>query len=398
MKNRWFAWILPLLAMPLSAAAPQGLYRLQPTRGHEIFVNKHCNQCHSVWGVGSSQGPDLGRSALASDIYELAGYFWNHSPKMLDRFQGQGRAWPVFSPDEMEAFLSYLYALNLLDAPGDADNGTRLLANKHCLACHRLGRTGGRFAKPLDRYARWTNPIPLAQAMWNSGAAMRAAQRTRGIRMPTFQDRDMSDIQAAIHRWGHVGNATILYLDPPDPRRGRRLYRVKHCGRCHGAQADGGDAGPSLVTASRKKHLGAMAGSLWNHAYAMEREMAAQNVVLPRFERQDMADILAYVYFTGFTGSSGGSAARGRSLFSSHGCVQCHMVAGTGLAPGPPVERLAKLESPVALVTAMWNHVPQMRRWMQVQALAWPQFRDHEIKDIWLYLKKTRRARATARP
>lgn len=387
-----------LIAASAFAARPAALATLQPTRGHEIFVAKHCDRCHSVWGVGAAQGPDLGRSALASDMFELAGFFWNHSPKMLDRVNRQGLPWPTFAPDEMEAFLSYLYALNLLDQPGDPESGRRLLEDKHCLDCHRLGGRGGRLGRPLDRFAQWTNPIPLAQAMWNSGSTMRAAQRQRGVRMPVFQDRDMADVQAAIRRWGAHGSTSIHYLSPPDPERGRRLYRSKQCVRCHGARASGGPAGPSLLAASRRKHLGAMAGSLWNHAFAMEREMADQGISLPRFQRQDMADILGYIYFVGFTGTVGGDAERGRSLFAQRGCAQCHSVAGTGLAPGPPVRKLAQLDSPVALVTAMWNHVPQMRHWMQVQALAWPQFRSGDIKDIWLYLSSAKpRVRETGR-
>jgi len=378
-----------LAAAPALGGSPPVLATMEPTRGHEIFVAKHCDRCHSVWGVGSTQGPDLGRSALASDMYELAGYFWNHSPKMLDRVKRQGLPWPTFTADEMGAFLSYLYALNLLDDPGDPDSGLRLLENKHCLDCHRLGGRGGTLGGSLDRFASWTNPVPLAQAMWNAGSRMRAAQRERDIRMPVFEDRDMADIQAAIRRWGAAGARGIRYLNPPDPERGGRLYRTRRCVHCHGARADGGAAGPSLLDASRRKHLGAMAGSLWNHAFAMEREMAAQGISLPRFKGQDMADILGYIYFIGFTGTTGGSAERGRALFAQRGCVQCHSVAGTGLAPGPPLKRLAELPSPVALVAAMWNHVPQMRRWMEVQALAWPQFRDREIKDIWLYVRSS---------
>lgn len=386
-----------LVATPAVAGSSSVLGKLEPTRGHEIFVAKHCDRCHSVWGIGSAQGPDLGRSALASDMFELAGYFWNHSPKMLDRVKRQGLPWPTFTADEMGAFLSYLYALNLLDEPGDPASGRRLLDNKHCLDCHRLGGRGGRLGGSLDGFARWTNPVPLAQAMWNTGSRMRAAQRERGVRMPVFEDRDMADIQAAIRRWGAHRTGGVGYLDPPDPERGKRLYSSKRCANCHGARADGADAGPSLLAASRRKHLGAMAGSLWNHAFAMEREMADQGISLPRFERQDMADILGYIYFVGFTGTTGGSAERGRALFAQRGCVQCHSVAGTGLAPGPPVGRLAELPSPVALVAAMWNHVPEMRHWMEVQALAWPQFRDREIKDIWLYVNSAGGERKTMR-
>lgn len=200
----------------------------------------------------------------------------------------------------------------------------------------------------------------------------------------------MVDIQAAIRRWGAHASTNLRYLKPPDPEHGRQLYRSKQCIRCHGTGLDGGNAGPSLLAASRRKHLGAMAGSLWNHAFAMEREMADQGISLPRFQSQDMADVLGYIYFVGFTGTTGGNAERGRSLFAQRGCAQCHSVAGTGLAPGPPVDKLAELGSPVALVTAMWNHVPQMRHWMEVQALAWPQFRSQDIKDIWLYLSSAK--------
>lgn len=356
--------------------------------GHTLFVKKGCNECHSIWGVGGRIGPDLGRSSASSDIFDLAGKFWNHSPQMMAKVERRGTTWPTFDSKEMARLLSYLYTLNLLEAPGDPDKGKRLLREKQCLSCHRLGGAGGTLATPLDAYASYTNVIPLTEGMWNAGELMRRLQAGKGVPIPQFEGRDMADIQAAIRRQGLIKGG-IRYLPLPDIKRGMRLFSEKSCGVCHGANGGGGARGPSLLERERNRGLSQMTGALWNHSYAMGERMRAVGIRPPHFATGEMADILAYLYLEGFLGAQPGSAATGAILMSKRGCAACHTQSGSRSTIGPNLNSLAESDNPVPLITAMWNHAPDMRKWMASEAIPWPTFQKDDLKNIWAHLQQT---------
>ncbi|MBI2131636.1 MAG: cytochrome c [Candidatus Tectomicrobia bacterium] len=78
--------------------------------------------------------------------------------------------------------------------------------------------------------------------------------------------------------------------------------------------------------------------------------------------------------------------ASGKMLFDLRGCSTCHAVMGKGGRVGPSLDRVTVWASPLLGASIMWNHVPLMEKAMREQGLAWPQFRQNELHDLFTYL------------
>ena len=76
----------------------------------------------------------------------------------------------------------------------------------------------------------------------------------------------------------------------------------------------------------------------------------------------------------------------GKMLFDARGCSTCHAVKGQGGKVGPGLDRVTVWASPLLGASIMWNHVPLMEKAMREQGLAWPQFRQNELHDLFTYL------------
>ncbi|MGB9105209.1 MAG: c-type cytochrome [Terriglobales bacterium] len=87
------------------------------------------------------------------------------------------------------------------------------------------------------------------------------------------------------------------------------------------------------------------------------------------------------------------SPVQGRAIFKSKGCVRCHAVNGVGGTLAPDLGRSQPAQSSVAqLVTAMWNHAPQMWDRMRVEKVSYPSLTYEEVAQLLAYLYISRRA------
>jgi mono/diheme cytochrome c family protein len=383
--NRTRLWLIALVGLPLAlslAATDRTELRGDPFRGRELLSEKQCTQCHSVWGHGGLLGPDISTAVAGKSWFDLVGDFWNHTPRMIDAMTERGRPWPTLDRGEMADLLSYLYYLRLFDEPGDPARGSIVYTQLQCANCHALGGRGGKSGGPLDRFSAYPSPVVLAQAMWNSGPAMQQEQLSRGAAIPNFAGMEMADLQAYIRAQGLRADRRVELLPLPDPSRGAEVFDAKRCDACH-RSGDRGE-GPDLASSSLHLTVSEISGILWNHSYAMNDVMQARGIAFPRFEDNELADLLSYLHFLGFMGERGRPAA-GESIFQERGCAQCH--AGPD-AMAVDLSTSPAATDPIRLSTAMWNHAPEMHGLMAEQAVAWPTFDPGDMEHLVAYLRE----------
>ena len=375
-----------ILAPGAGAGAAEGLaVDGDPFHGREVFQDKGCSRCHSVWSHGGTLGPEITVAVAGKTWDELVGDFWNHTPRMISEGSERGYPWPTLEREEMADLLGYLYYLQLFDEPGDPVRGSHSYARLQCVSCHTLGGRGARSGSALDRFGIYPSPLPLAQAMWNAGPRMQPEQVRAGSPIPQFTGPEMADLQAYIRAEGRRRGREVELQPLPSPGRGAAVYREKRCDACHGRSVG---RAPDITRAALSKTASEIAGLLWNHSYAMGGEMAEQGLPFPRFEGTELSDLIAHLYFRGYLGEDG-DPRRGREVFVAKGCAECH----AGEVEGVP--DLASALGPAdraSLASAMWNHAPQMHHLMADRAPFWPKFEPGEMRDLVAYLRSLSRS------
>lgn len=376
--------LLVWLAGSLSAAAqpaPEG----NPFRGRELFQQKNCSGCHSVWGHGGALGPEITVAVAGKTWDELVGDFWNHTPRMIDEMSRRGYPWPTLDPEEMADILGYLYYLQLFDQPGDPVRGADTYARLQCVGCHTLAGRGERTGGALDRFGAYPSPAPLAQAMWNAGPRMQQEQLRVGRPIPQFTGHEMADLQAYIRAEGRRRGREVELQSLPNPARGAEVYRNKQCGACHDR---GQGRAPDITRSALSKTASEISGLLWNHSYAMGAAMEARGVAFPRFAGSELSDLIAHLYFRGYLGEEG-DPKRGSAVFVEKGCAACHKA---GVSGAPDLSALLQRTDRWDMASAMWNHAPQMHRLMAQKGPFWPKFEPGEMRNLIAYLRSLARS------
>ena len=391
------ATILGMLVLAAAAASqdapgpPQGQFRGDVLQGRQVFVGKGCVRCHAVLGSGGTAGPDLGESAKGSSFLDLLGRLWSHSPQMVEAVRDAGLEWPRLNATEMDDLLSYLYYLNYFDKPGNFERGEQVYRGKGCVSCHSVGGLGGEVAPHLDAYGAMSSPVSIVAAMWNHGPNMSLKMHELSVPKPEFKGTDVADLLAYIR--GVTVTADVRrgeYVKPGNPQRGQQLFKEAGCGRCHvvGGRTDGlsaGTIGPDLARADLQHSVSELAGVMWNHGPIMWEQMKLLDLPVITLNAADMADIIAYLYFINYSQESGDPVA-GQAVALDKGCSICHQVGTAGEFEGPSFITSKAIESPTAFAAALWNHAPAMVKKVESRILAWPEFRDHEMRDLHAFL------------
>jgi len=357
-----------------------------PLEGSRLFTGKGCLGCHAVHGVGGASGPDLGRGILNRPLLEIAGVMWNHSPGMEHVFQEKRIARPRFEAPEMASLLSFLYYLGSLDPPGDAMVGARLFRQKGCQICHSLAGKGGSIGPELDKYSRYASPLYLTAALWKRGQAMAEKMQEKRVPRPTFEGNDIPDLLAFIRSAGE--GTERVYIPPGNPKRGEELFTEKRCVECHSVRGHGGKVGPDLGI-KLKGSLMRIAGTLWNHGPRMWAKMAERGIQVPSLSEVEMADLISYLYFFQFIDPPG-DAGRGQAVYREKRCGTCHALRGVGEKVGPDLATVEKLDTPLAVITEMWNHASKMEEKMTEENVAWPVLKGGEMADLIAHLLSVR--------
>jgi mono/diheme cytochrome c family protein len=330
--------------------------------------------------MGGGEAPDLGRAAEAATFYALAADMWNHIPTMISRMNELAIERPRLTADEMADVVAFLFRFHYSDAPGDTAAGRREFTEKRCIMCHQVGGVGGVAGPDLSHAGPFSSPIQVAAAMWNHGPSMDQAMQARQIERAVFVGSDLVDLLAYLRSTGEDASTNLVVQLPGSASQGRRLYLSKGCAACHGPGGRGG-GGPNLAERSRGWSLMDYAAAMWNKASAMSSEMQARGVVSPELTESEMADLVAYLYSLRFFEGSG-DPGLGPKRIADKGCLDCHSLRGRGDGTGSELSEVPGLDSPAAVMAALWNHAAIAESIAEADSTHWPMFDDHEIADL----------------
>lgn len=381
-------------AFPAGAGEEKGDVWLpsEPLKGRIIFEQKHCDACHSIGGTGGDIGPDLAEQSFAGTFLDLASSLWNHIPDMVVEQKALNLDWPRFSDEEVAALISYLYYLRYLGTPGDVSSGKTLFKTKGCDVCHVVGKKGGGDVGPeLDRLKKYASPIYMIQAIWNHGPQMQQQIREFGVERPSFTGQDIGDLSAYIRSISQLTVREKVYLSPGNPSDGKQVFDEKGCMQCHAVRERGGEIGPALDDMDLGKSVNDIAAMMWNHAEEMQAAMGQERMEWPTFERKEMADLIAYLYFVNFMDPPG-NAARGESLFKEKQCLSCHAIRGVGGDVAPDIAETDELSNRVAILRTMFNHAAKMSESVLSEGKTWPVMTGRQMRDIFAYIENIHRS------
>ena len=174
---------------------------------------------------------------------------------------------------------------------------------------------------------------------------------------------------------------------PGDARRGARLFATEQCEQCHSVNGHGGSTAPDLGRRVDRNYSPAvMASLMWNHAPDMWSAMGRQGITRPTLSRESAADLFAYFVSARFF-ERPGDAGRGKEVFLSKHCAECHGLTTPKAGGAPPVSRWESLADPVVLAQQMWNHGARMKQAMSEKKFAWMQLTAQELTDLLVYLQ-----------
>ena len=379
---KWSVLAVALVLWPFVPVSAQPVFSpsQDPLGGSRVFGTKGCATCHAVNGIGGKVGPDLGRIARPRSFYDLATAMWNHLPRMVERMQQRGIPRPHLDPREVADLIAFLYTLNYFDAPGNPEAGRRYFSEKRCIVCHQVGDTGGVVGPNLNFLRQFGTPIFVAAAVWNHGPQMTEAMKAGGIERPAFIGPELQDLIAYLAP-ASVGREGPVYVLPGRADTGRKLFAEKRCSSCHSAGGGGAGVGPDLVGRGVRRSLVEFAAAMWNKAPTMVAAMKAQGISLPQLRPEEMADIVAYLYSVRYFADPGNSRT-GLALATEKGCLRCHNVSGERMKAAPNLGAAKGLDSPPAVIAALWNHPVVKPVGAAGQKGAWPEFRPEEMADL----------------
>jgi mono/diheme cytochrome c family protein len=188
---------------------------------------------------------------------------------------------------------------------------------------------------------------------------------------------------------------------PGDARRGEELFRTQQCIECHSVNGKGGTSAPDLGRRVGRRYTPAlMVSFMWNHAPAMWSTMESKGITRPQLDTEQAADLFAYFYSARYF-EEPGDAGRGKQVFQSKRCAQCHGLSEALGAGAKPVVAWKSLNDPILLAQEMWNHSAQMKEAFAKRKISWLRLTSQELSDLLVYLQnlpQTRGRRAEFAP
>ena len=171
---------------------------------------------------------------------------------------------------------------------GDRENGDRLFEEKGCIQCHSPPGKPKEIGPPLATLQRRQGLIELAGRLWNHAPAMQQQFAERGKAWPTLSTKEMADL--AVFLLARPG------ADPPgSAARGQVLLLKKGCLKCHSFFGEGAGVGPDLSRSTVYNSPLDWDTGVWDHAPMMRAKAEQLGTEYPRFEADEMVDLVAFL-------------------------------------------------------------------------------------------------------
>ncbi len=354
-----------------------------PLQGRIVFEEKGCIECHAISGYGGTAGPDLSKQHYFGSVLELASIMWNHTPQMNRKFRQLRIDRPQLTEQEMTDLFGFLFYVRYLGEPGSVAKGKRLLQTRGCINCHSIGGSGGTVAPDFLQLEGYAASLQMVQAMWNHGPKMKEEIERSKTTYPQMSGQEITDIAAYLREASKAGPTTKM--SPGDPNNGRKVFRDKRCNKCHLVEGKAKIVGPNLSNIELKASVTEIASLMWNHSKLMMDYMKKESVEWPIFKGNEMADLIAYLYFLGFEDKPG-TPSKGNKVFRDKGCIECHTKGGRGL----DLSTVKQIDSPIRMIHLMWNHADEMEDLLIAQNKKWPDLSTIEMRDLYAYLRSLR--------
>ncbi len=273
---------------------------------------------------------------------------------------------------------------------GNPRAGAQAFQQKGCSSCHAVCGAGTKLAPDLGlERSSGSSMSQLVTEMWNHAPIMWPRIQERRMAYPQFTAEEMANLFAYLF--------TTCYVDESgDSARGRVLFSRKGCVRCHTIGGDGGKVGPDLKSLGPVDTPIFWAQAMWNHAPAMEAHMRQFNMTWPRFDGEEMNDLLAYIRQERGAPQREfellpADPRRGWTLFRNKGCISCHSARGEGGTTAPELGGGRPLPPTLTQVAGqMWNHSPEMWAAMKAKGIERPTFQEKEMADLIAFLYSLR--------
>ncbi len=244
-------------------------------RGKRDFESLGCAGCHSL---------PVNQWQALTDPIALLDAMWNHRSEMLAATASKGIALPQLSAQQLTDILVYLrnQPSNLPGTRGQTGvfsiegtgAGDAVFQSAGCAQCHHS-------VGVLAAAVQGQTLTEIAAEMWNHVPVMAKA----GAPAVKLDPGQMRELVSSF--W-----AAKFFEDAGRPSAGSRIFAKKECTVCHN---DASSGAPHLPIPGSDFTGASMVSALWRHGPRMLDLMKTKGIEWPRFDGNQMADLIAYL-------------------------------------------------------------------------------------------------------
>lgn len=168
---------------------------------------------------------------------------------------------------------------------------------------------------------------------------------------------------------------------------GAQLLRDLNCTTCHRVKGEGVGTAPDLSkTVARDYSPLSVAGQIWNHAPTIWSHLKAQGISCPPLTAEQATALFAYFASARYF-EAPGDARRGKAIFVSRSCAECHAISGVEGSGGKSVPSWHSLQDPVALASAMLSRPDTMNGAVAAGKQNPAPMTARDVNDLLIYLR-----------